>query len=64
MIPELGLMVGAYIIFRALEAAGQSESRFESATTKKVIQVLAVLLVAYTAFSMYALISHGTPELR
>jgi len=57
-------MVGAYIIFRALEAAGQSESRFESATTKKVIQVLAVLLVAYTAFSMYALISHGTPELR
>jgi hypothetical protein len=61
MIPEIGLMVGFYIITRMISFLTRKDDRKESGA----VMVLAVITIIITLFVIYDLFARGTsiPEL-
>lgn len=56
MIPDIGLMIGVYVIFRALQIANLKE-------TSVVIKIVAGITIIITAFVIYDLMVAGTRHL-
>lgn len=55
MIPDIGLLIGVYVIFRALQIANLKE-------TSIVIKVVAGVAVLVSAFVIYDLLVAGTRQ--
>ena len=60
MIQAIGLMIGVYIITRALSFITRKDDRAEST----LVVVFSVITVIITIFSLYALLSLGTSSLK
>jgi hypothetical protein len=60
MIPEIGAMIGGYIIFRCVEALCRNDNAFSSNVGRGVVQVMAVLGIVATLFLVIALINTGS----
>jgi hypothetical protein len=57
MIPDIGLMIGAYITFRCVEVLCQNASHFSSQGARTFTRILAVLTMAVAAFCSLSLIA-------
>jgi hypothetical protein len=50
MIPNIGVMIGGYIIFRCIEALCRHASQFASPGARVIVQIAAVLGILATGF--------------
>jgi hypothetical protein len=60
MIPEIGLMVGCYIVFRCVEALCAAPQRYGGEIQRFIVAVLGVLTIAATIFIVIALLGTGS----
>ena len=56
MIPTIGIMIGGYILLRALEILCRSHSAFSSSTARALVIVCALLVMAVTGFEILDLL--------
>lgn len=57
MIPNIGIMIGGYIIFRCVEIMCRADVSFGSRGQKHLVMVMGVIGILVTGFLMVDLIS-------
>ena len=62
MIPNIGIMIGGYIIFRCIELSCRAESHFASKGARTAVTILAILGVVVTAFLTLNLVATGSSQ--
>jgi hypothetical protein len=60
MIPNIGAMIGGYIIFRCIEVANRSKTQFNSDGGRVFVLVMAWIGVAVTGFLTLDLLITGS----
>ena len=55
----LSYMIGAYIIFRAAETWAMPDSHFDGVTSKRMMRLLALIVVAIAGLMMYGISQPG-----
>ncbi len=60
MLPDIGIMIGVYIVFRCCEVFARSESQFASRGAQVAVRLLAVLSIVITLFFVVDLFLSGS----
>jgi hypothetical protein len=60
MIPDIGVMVGAYITMRCFDVLCRPETAFSSKGTRATMQVSALLVMVVTLVVVYDLVTRGS----
>jgi uncharacterized protein YqgC (DUF456 family) len=60
MIPDIGVLIGAYIALRCVEMLCKPAAAFSSAVARSITSVLAMLTIVVTAVIVYDLVSRGS----
>jgi hypothetical protein len=60
MIPDIGVMLGAYITFRCAEVLCKPGTAFSSKTARSVTNILAMLTIVVAAVVVYDLVTRGS----
>lgn len=60
MIPDIGVLIGAYIALRCVEILCKPEAAFASGVARSITNVLAMLTIVVTAVIVYDLVSRGS----
>jgi len=60
MIPDIGVLIGAYIALRCVEMLCKPEAAFSSKVAKSITSILATLTIVVTAGIVYDLVSRGS----
>lgn len=59
MIPIIGIMIGGYIVLRAVEIFCRNEASFSSPGARTAVLVLSVLVIGATVLEVIALMQAG-----
>lgn len=62
VIPNIGIMIGGYIIFRCIEALCRADSQFSSEWGRKTVVVFAVIGILVTGFLTVDLAMTGSSQ--
>jgi hypothetical protein len=62
MIPNIGMMIGGYIIFRCIELSCRAESHFAGPGARAAVVILATLGVLVTGFLTIDLAMTGSSQ--
>lgn len=60
MIPDLAVMIGAYICFRMLEIWAFKSDRYKSERERIALGILGLLVIAITVFCLIEILSAGS----
>lgn len=60
MIPDIGVLIGGYVILRCVEILSRPETAFSSKVAKSVTSIFAMLTVVSTVVIIYDLVMSGS----